>query len=220
MMLTAKSKSKSPKRVASPNGTVLPKEFMTEREFVEWAFSDEDIRAEWEDGKVILMAPVSDAEDDLNGWLLNILRPFIEHHDLGIIRGPQFMVRFGRQRRRRVPDLMFISKARQHLVQKNHIEGAPDLAMEIVSPDSQTRDRRKKYQEYEKAGVREYWIIDPVSQQMEAHALHRGRYSEIEQSEDGVIASILLSGFYLKPAWLWSRPHPKVFTIQKELGLF
>jgi Uma2 family endonuclease len=215
-MLTAKTKSG--RRIASGNGTVLPKDRMTEEEFVAWAFSDEDIRAEWEDGKVILMAPVSDAEDDINGWLLALLRLFVERGDLGVIKGPNFFVRFASQKRRRIPDLLFISKPRQQLIRPTYLEGAPDVAFEIVSKDSQTRDRRKKYQEYEKAGVREYWMIDPVTQTLEAYVLKRGKYVEIEEADQSIRSSVL-SGFYLKSQWLFRRPLPKIHTLPKDLGI-
>jgi Uma2 family endonuclease len=195
-----------------------PRPVMTESEFVAWAYAGENIRAEWENGKVITMAPVSAAEDDLNNWLLTILRVFCEEHDLGLVKGSQFMVRFARQKRRRMPDLMFIAKARQNLIKQTHLEGAPDLALEIVSADSQTRDRRKKFLEYQKAGVREYWIIDPLSHQVELYSLSRGTYVEVEPIKD-TWHSVVLPGFYLKGAWLWRKPLPKSFAVLKELGV-
>ena len=191
---------------------------MTESEFVAWAYAGENIRAEWEGGKVIMMAPVSVLEDDLNNWLACILRHFCEYHDLGQIKGSQLMVRFARQKRRRMPDLMFISNARLHLLKAAHLEGAPDVAFEIVSADSQTRDRRKKFLEYEKEGVREYWIIDPILQQVELYSLQRGRYVEAEPDGERW-NSIVLQGFYLREAWLWKRPLPKLNTICKEFGV-
>ena len=198
--------------------TAPPKPIMTEREFVTWAYAGENIRAEWENGKVITMAPVSAAEDDLNNWLLTILRVFCEEKDLGLVKGSQFMVRFARQKRRRMPDLMFISKTRQHLIKPTHLEGAPDVAFEIVSADSQTRDRRKKFLEYQKEGVREYWIIDPLSQQVELYSLNRGAYVEVEPIKD-TWYSVVLDGFYIKDAWLWRTPLPKSFAVLKELGV-
>jgi Uma2 family endonuclease len=206
-------------RGAFPETDAPPKPTMTEAEFVAWAYAGENVRAEWEGGKVITMAPVSDAEDDLNNWLSGVLRPFVEFHDLGVVKGPQFMVRLGAQRRRRMPDLMFVSKARQHLIQKTHIDGAPDVAFEIVSADSQTRDRRKKFLEYEKAGVREYWMIDPLSEQLEAYALQRGKYAQIDEDATGAIRSTVLRGFFLRGPWLFRRPLPKVIAVQKEMGV-
>lgn len=196
-----------------------PRPVMTEAQFVAWAYAGENIRAEWENGKVITMAPVSAAEDDLNNWLLSILRIFCEESDLGLVKGSQFMVRFARQKRRRMPDLMFISKARQILIKPTHLEGAPDVAFEIVSADSQTRDRRKKFLEYQKEGVREYWIIDPLSQQIELYSLHRGAFVEVEPIKDAW-HSVVLQGFYLKDAWLWRSPLPKLSAVLTELGVF
>lgn len=163
------------------------------------------------------MAPVSNEEDDLNGWLLSVIRVFAEQKDLGVVKGPEFMVRFARQKRRRLPDLMFIAKSRQSLLRKNHFEGAPDAIIEIVSTDSQTRDRRKKFMEYEKAGVREYWIIDPLTRTAEQYALRRGKFVEVEP-EAGVWHSTTLTGFFLKESWIWRRPLPTLVSALKELG--
>ena len=153
-MLTFNPQQVQKARDWTPTPPAPPRPVMTEREFVAWAYAGENIRAEWENGKVITRAPVSAAEDDLNNWLLSILRMFCEERHMGTVKGSQFMVRFARQKRRRMPDLMFISKARQNLIKPTHLEGAPDVAFEIVSADSQTRDRRKKFLEYQKAGVR------------------------------------------------------------------
>ena len=215
-MLTARTRSG--KRIASVNGAILPKSRMTEAEFVRWVFSDEDIRAEWEDGEVIILSPDNIEHTGLLIFLFNLLQPYVEHRDAGTILGPNVMVRFSRQKRRRLPDLLFVAKEREHILRPTYIEGPPDLIMEVVSPDSQTRDRRKKYADYQSAGVREYWILDPLSRQMEAYSLRSGKYGEIEEAS-GTLHSVLLRGFYLKSDWLWRRPLPKVITIQKELGL-
>lgn len=191
---------------------------MTESQFVEWAFAHRDVRAEWEDGRVVIMAPVSNEEDDLNGWLLSVMRFLVEQRDLGVMKGPNFMVRFASQKRRRLPDAMFISKARQSWLRTNHLEGAPDLVIEIVSRDSQTRDRRKKFLEYEKAGVREYWIVDPLSKTVEVYGLHRGKFVDVA-CEKGIWKSAVLTGFFLNEAWLWRRPLPLMSEVFKAWGL-
>jgi Uma2 family endonuclease len=55
-------------------------------------------------------------------------------------------------------------------------------AMEVIFPDSQSRDRRVKFLEYQSAGVREYWVIDPLSQVVEAYSLGPDRAFQ-ERSE-------------------------------------
>jgi Uma2 family endonuclease len=60
--------------------------------------------------------------------------------------------------------------------QDNRLEGAPDFIAEILSPGTARRDRREKYNLYEKYGVREYWIVDPIAKVIEIYTLHEGKY--------------------------------------------
>lgn len=200
-----------------PDGRVRPSLRMTEEEFVAWA--DEDVQAEWVDGEVIIMSPSSLRHVRLAGWMMRLLSEFVERKALGEIIGPEFMIRLASLRRRRVPDLLFVSNDRANLLRQNHLEGAPDLAVEIISPDSQSRDRRDKYLEYEKAGVREYWLIDPLSQTVEAYALDSNQTFALLTETDGKIPSVVLPGFYLKPAWLWQEKLPDVIELLREMGL-
>ncbi len=55
-------------------------------------------------------------------------------------------------------------------------KGAPDLVIEILSPLTQRIDRRVKYELYQKAGVPEYWIVDPEQQMVQVHTLEDGWY--------------------------------------------
>lgn len=190
---------------------------MSEEQFVRWC--DEDIKAEWIHGQVIVIPPATFEHDGVQGWLRNLLGMYVERKSLGIVLGPQFMIRLAKTRSLRVPDLLFIDKSRRHLIRPTHLEGPPDLILEIVSPDSESRDWREKYLEYQAAGVREYWVIDPMSKHVEAYALRRGKsYARIPEEKD-TIASTVVRGWYLKPAWLWKAKRPSVLDILAELGV-
>jgi Uma2 family endonuclease len=189
---------------------------MTEEEFVGWV--DEFTRAEWVDGEVIIMPPVSEEHSDCNGWLLALMRLYIEDSDNGAVRGPEFFVRLPKQRQRRVPDLLFIRRDRLKILMPNYADGAPDLIVEIVSPESESRDWRDKFLAYQSAGVREYWVLDPMSKHVEAYLLKSRKYAQIEEI-DGKIASHVLKGFYLKPEWLWRPKLPKVLDVLRELSI-
>jgi Uma2 family endonuclease len=194
-----------------------PRLHMTEEEFVKWY--DEDVKAEWVDGEVIIMSPVSGAHDDTQWWIRNLLQFYVDRRDLGLVRGPEFMIRLAKQRRRRVPDIIFVSKQRLDSVKECHVEGPPDLSIEIVSPDSESRDWREKYLEYEAAGVREYWVIDPMSQHIEAYALGADqKYVQIEEKDDK-ITSVLLPGWYVRPNWLFGEKRADVMAALGELGI-
>lgn len=58
------------------------------------------------------------------------------------------------------PDILVVCDASK--ITPSHIEGAPDLIIEVLSPATATRDLREKKALYEKSGVREYIIVDPM----------------------------------------------------------
>ena len=199
------------------NGVVRPTGPMSEDEFLSWC--NEDIKAEWSDGEVIIMSPSSYRHVDLVGWLTKVMGMYVSAHDLGEVLGPEFMIRLGARRRIRVPDILFIAKDRLDLIRPNHFEGAPDLAIEVVSPDSQSRDRRDKYADYQAAGVREYWIVDPMSEDLEVHTLDaEGRFRPLPVIE-GHLESTVLNGFRLRAEWLRQSPLPNAWRTVRSLGL-
>jgi Uma2 family endonuclease len=104
-------------------------------------------------------------------------------------------------------------------VKRGRVEGPPDLAIEIVSPDSVERDYEKKFEKYRQAGVGEYWIIDEV--QETAHFYRRNRRGEFREVrlKEGAFHSQVLPGFRLRPEWLWQYPRPdRIALIQQFLG--
>jgi Uma2 family endonuclease len=199
------------------DGEPVPGLRMTEKEFEAWC--DEDTRAEWVNGEVILMSPANIPHIELNLWLCGLLRELVDIDDAGRIFAIEAQIRLPGQKVRRNPDVIFVARAREHIIKKTYIDGAPDLIMEIVSPDSESRDWRDKYIDYEKSGVREYWVIDPQSQRVEAYTLGRDKkYRRIKEVE-GKIGSKVLRKLFIRPAWLWKTPLPKLATVMKELRL-
>ena len=67
------------------------------------------------------------------------------------------------------PDLMFISDERKHIVEEKRIVGSPDLVVEVLSGETEERDRGYKFLRYAKENVREYWIVDPEKQFVEVY---------------------------------------------------
>lgn len=193
---------------------------MSEEEFVAWAVAG-DVRAEWVNGEVILMSPVALKHVRISAWLQRVLGLYIEAKKLGEFLGPEFMVRLQHSGvSRRVPDLLFVSQANLHNLKTNHLEGPPDFAIEIVSPDSVARDWREKFLEYEASGVKEYWIIDPLTEKLEASVRNaEGKFVRVDLAADGVLHSATVPGFWLKPAWLWQAELPDPLICLRELGV-
>ena len=93
------------------------------------------------------------------------------------------------------------------------------MAIEVVSPDSVTRDREQKFREYEQGGVREYWLIDPGREQASFFTLETKKFQPLAVREDGVVHSRVLEGLWLKVDWLWQDPLPPLLTVLKDWGL-
>ena len=96
------------------------------------------------------------------------------------------------------PDVLFIAKARHNII-KTHIYGAPDLVMEVVSPDRPRRDYKDKKEQYEAHGVKEYWIVDPDRRRIEVWTL-RGDFYQLAGVYSGKqqAVSVLLPGFNVR----------------------
>ena len=73
------------------------------------------------------------------------------------------------------PDISIICDRRK--IDKHGCKGAPDMVVEILSPSTQRHDRFVKFSLYQRAGVREYWIIDPDSKTVQSFILEDGHYS-------------------------------------------
>ena len=72
-------------------------------------------------------------------------------------------------------------------------KGAPDLVMEILSPATQRHVRVSKFNLYQKAGVREYWIVDPESKSVQVFVLDGEHYAakDFGTAADTIKVSVL-----------------------------
>lgn len=71
-----------------------------------------------------------------------------------------------------LPDVMVVCD--QSKCKPQGIAGPPDLVVEVIAPQTALRDRGYKKKAYETSGVREYWIVDPVSKTIEQYFLKDG----------------------------------------------
>jgi len=72
------------------------------------------------------------------------------------------------------PDLIIICD--QSILTDINCKGVPDMVVEILSPSTASYDKSLKYNTYLKAGIREYWIIDPKEKTLAVHILKDGNY--------------------------------------------
>lgn len=111
-------------------------------------------------GEMIMSPPPSDVHQAVIGSLHFFIRGLIEG---GILRFAPTGIRFDDENLPE-PDIFWISP--ENAICKlgedgRYWEGAPDLIIEILSPSTAVKDKREKFQLYQKYGVKEYWIVDP-----------------------------------------------------------
>ncbi len=177
--------------------------------------------ADWVDGNIILTSNMaaSDRHQDLESFLSAILRCYVEENELGVIRTAPMIMKLT-EKRGREPDLMFISKNNLERLKKNYLDGAADLAIEIISPESRGRDRGDKFYEYESAGIKEYWLIDYERRQAEFYNLdEQGIYQLSNADENNVFHSRVLENLELNVEWLWQKKLPSLLEVLKHWNL-
>lgn len=74
------------------------------------------------------------------------------------------------------PDVMWVAPESKCIIDEKRLIGPPDLVVEVFSPGSVRYDREDKFEIYQKYGVREYWMIDPMEEYVEVHCLKDGRF--------------------------------------------
>ena len=189
--------------------------------FQEWLRLDyEGGLSEWVDGEARLYMSVTIEHQAVVDFLNRLLGLFVEIKRLGVVHSAPYAMQSPTGGRGREPDLMFIAAANLHRIQSSHLHGPPDLAIEVVSEDSATRDYAEKLAEYAAAGVREYWVIDSRPGQARAtfYVLEGTAFRAIEPVGDGVYPSAVVEGFWLRVSWLWASPQPTAEALGELLG--
>lgn len=187
---------------------------MTYEEFLVWV--DEDTHAEWVDGKVVFMSPVSREHSSVAGFLYRIVSSFVEDRQLGEVHHEPFQMKTGPNLPGRSPDVIFIATENLGRLRANYLDGPADLVVEVISPDSRGRDRGEKFYEYEEGGVKEYWLIDTLRRKAEFYQLGAdGYYRPLPVLADGQFGCTVLPGFWLNVDWLWQ---PTLPTVAQVLG--
>ena len=140
---------------------------MTARQFLVIGEDPPGVRLELVNGEVAVSPRPSLDHSFALLALSRILGQHIEDHDLGQLFTDVDTV-FG-EFDVRCPDLLFIRKSRLALLTPKAIEVPPDLCIELLSPSTLQVDREDKFEQYRKAGVTHYWIVDPIKRTAESY---------------------------------------------------
>ena len=163
-------------------------------------------RTEWVDGEVIVYMPPKAEHQRILAFLERLLALFVGLKGLGEVNIAPFEVKLWQGGPSREPDIFFILSEQRANLSSERLDGAPALAIEIISPSSLYIDRDKKFREYERAGVREYWVVDsrPNHQRADFYRLDEtNRYELFATETDETLTSGVVEGFWLRPSWVW-----------------
>lgn len=178
--------------------------------------------AEYVSSEIITPMSVTQKHDDLTTFLKAILRFFVEDRNLGRIHGEPYQMKMAFEDgvHGREPDIFFVKSENIDRLDEKFLDGAADLVIEVISPESIVRDTVDKFEEYEAAGVREYWIIDYNRRTANFYGYdENNKYKLLIPDADEKFESRVIEGLWIKTDWLWQEPLPGLKDVLKEWGL-
>lgn len=93
------------------------------------------------------------------------------------------------------PDIVFVSTQNESILKRDGIYGGPDLVIEILSAGTKKIDLTRKKDAYEKAGVKEYWVVDPETHEAIGFRLIKGKFQEFKRQQNKVSSMLLKRNF-------------------------
>lgn len=126
-------------------------------------------RCELVRGELVMMVPPGGEHGRLQNRIGLRLGSFVESRGLGVVFGEIGFVLARNPDTVRAPDLAFIHAERVKGRIPGYVEGAPDLAIEILSPDDRPGYVRDKVAEWLEAGAGAVWVVDPRSRTVAVH---------------------------------------------------
>lgn len=162
--MTLQEHAEQDEKQAVPSGEVIAADVPLDEYMARYA----QHHCEWIEGMVIKMSPAGFLHNKLIYYLEQLIEAYFEIRPAGVVIGQPFVLRLPEfPNRRREPDLLIVLDDNPHELHQTYMDGPPDICIEVVSPESTERDYGEKFSEYEKGGVPEYWVIDPLRE--EAH---------------------------------------------------
>ena len=179
----------------------LKKESYTFADCLTWP---ENERIELIDGEAVMMSLPSTVHQKISGELFRQLANFLEGKKCEVFSAP-FGVRLFEKDGDSPenvdtmvePDISVICD--RDKLDRHGCKGAPDLIVEILSPSTQRRDRLIKLELYQRAGVREYWLVSPEEQTVQVLLFTNGLLLPRELYKKGDVANVnVLEGCFLE----------------------
>ncbi len=175
-------------------------------------------KADLIDGVIYMASPDSRRANELTGLLFGIIDGYISTRGLG---GRVYLNRFAFQLNRwnaPEPDVAYVSQERLHLIREGRMDGAPDIAVEIVTRDSRERDYVTKRRLYEQHGLGEYWLVDAIQRKVDFLRLNDERqYEDAAPGGTPRFESRQIPGLWIETDWLTSDEVPRAWDCLRQV---
>lgn len=176
-----------------------PNLLYTYADYLKWQFEE---RVELIKGKIFAMSGPNRAHQEISSYLHLEIGNYLKGKDCKVYSAP-FDVRLPRKSKEDKdivtvvqPDLCVICD--RSILDFKGCLGAPDIVVEITSPSNNITELKNKYDIYEEAGVKEYWIVSPQDNYLMVYTLINGKYHASRLMVAGdVFHSSVLEGFSL-----------------------
>jgi Uma2 family endonuclease len=160
-------------------------------------FPEDGLRHEIINGEHYVTASPATRHQRISRNLLYLIQSYLERHPIGEVFSAPFDALLS-DVDIVVPDLLFLSNERARFLTSKNLQGPPDLVIEILSPSTSARDRTLKHDLYERAGVQEYWLVDPEQDRVEVFRRSGASFGDpVLVGRTGVITTPLLPDFAL-----------------------
>ena len=170
---------------------------------------------ELEQGVMVRKMAAQWEHERLLAWIFWILFGYARQKELGVVVGSRTAVRIDKYRGR-LPDLLFVRRENTAIIKQKGIYGAPDMALELVSPNDRPSDTIGLETDYRLIGVPEIVFVDQQKRTVRVLRKRADDYSEIVLTS-GPLSLETVPGFTLQVENLFTNPLPDEFAILNDL---
>lgn len=159
---------------------------------------DEDERCELIEGRPVMMSSPNEVHSEVSGEIFRQIANYLLGKRCKVRHAPYDVRLFEGEKDRPEdvdtvvqPDITVVCDPGKR--DDRGCKGAPDMVVEVLSPSTKRHDMITKFNLYQRAGVREYWIVDPVGKLVQVYLFENGQCTakELGEGEDKVKVNIL-----------------------------